>query len=113
MPSSTADGVTDLFVAPEKLTEAVTKHLGNAVRLHDRAAFPQAFAALKGRRVAVDPERAVAAIADGLAAAGATVLPLRDPVVLAKAIKHPAEVAGHRAASIRDGARADPLPALG
>ena len=32
------------------------------------------------------------------------VLPLRDPVVLMKALKHPAEVAGHRAASIRDGA---------
>ena len=98
------DGVTDLFVAPEKLTEAVRAHLGNAVRLHDRAAFPHAFAALGGKRVAVDPERAVAGIADGLAAAGATVLPLRDPVVLAKAIKHPAEIAGHRAASIRDGA---------
>ena len=99
-----ADGVTDLFVAPEKLTEAVTQHLGNAVRLHDRAVFPQAFAGLEGKRVAVDPDRAVAAIADGLAAAGATVVSLRDPVVLAKAIKHPAEIAGHRAASIRDGA---------
>ena len=99
-----ADGVTDLFVAPEKLTETVRSHLGNAVRLHDRAAFPQAFAGLAGKRVAVDPDRAVAAIADGLAAAGATVVALRDPVVLAKAIKHPAEVAGHRAASIRDGA---------
>ena len=98
------DGVTDLFVAPDKLTEAVRVHLGNAVRLHDRAAFSNAFAALAGRRVAVDPDRSVAAIADGLAAAGATVVPLRDPVVLAKAIKHPAEIAGHRAASIRDGA---------
>ena len=99
-----ADGVTDLFVAPEKLTETIHGHLGNAVRVHDRAAFPAAFAALSGKRVAVDPERAVAAISDGLAAAGATVVSLRDPVVLAKAIKHPAEVAGHRAASIRDGA---------
>ena len=99
-----ADGATDLFVAPEKVGDEVRRHLGNAVRLHDRAAFPHAFARLAGKRVAVDPERAVAAIADGLAAAGATVVPLRDPVVLAKAIKHPAEVAGHRAASIRDGA---------
>uniref|UniRef100_UPI0015753746 M24B family metallopeptidase n=1 Tax=Sphingomonas bacterium TaxID=1895847 RepID=UPI0015753746 len=39
-----------------------------------------------------------------LAAAGAAVLPLRDPVVLAKATKNPAEIAGHRAASVRDGA---------
>ena len=57
-------------------------------------------AAAAGRRRG----RAVAAIADGLEQAGATVLSLRDPVVLAKALKHPAEVAGHRAASVRDGA---------
>ena len=99
-----ADGTTDLFVAPEKVTERVRQHLGNAVRVQDRTAFAPAFQRFAGKRVAVDPERAVAAIADGLTAAGATVLALRDPVVLAKAIKHPAEVAGHRAASIRDGA---------
>ena len=99
-----ADGTTDLFLAPEKMTDAVAQHLGNAVRLHDRSAFPQAFAGFAGKRVAVDPERSVSAIADGLASAGATLLSVRDPVVLAKAIKHPAEIDGHRAASIRDGA---------
>jgi Xaa-Pro aminopeptidase len=36
--------------------------------------------------------------------AGAAVLARRDPAVLAKAIKNPAEVAGHRAAQARDGA---------
>jgi Xaa-Pro aminopeptidase len=41
---------------------------------------------------------------DALTAGGAKVLALRDPVVLAKALKNPAEIAGHRAASIRDGA---------
>ncbi len=46
----------------------------------------------------------MAAIAQALEAGGAKVLGLRDPVVLTKAIKNPAEVAGHRAASIRDGA---------
>ena len=34
----------------------------------------------------------------------ALVLPFRDPVVLAKAIKNPVEQAGHRAAQARDGA---------
>ncbi|MGQ7363981.1 hypothetical protein ACTGU8_11630, partial [Streptococcus suis] len=38
------------------------------------------------------------------AVGGASVLAVRDPVVLAKALKNPAEIAGHRAASIRDGA---------
>ena len=100
-----ADGAIDLFVAPEKVDDAVRRHLGNAVRLHERIAFaPPALSALSGKRVAVDPERAVAAIADGLEQAGAQVVSLRDPVVLAKALKNPAEIAGHRAASIRDGA---------
>ncbi|MEH3157624.1 MAG: aminopeptidase P family protein [Sphingomonas taxi] len=99
-----SDGTTDLFVAPEKLDDTVRQHLGNAVRLHDRSAFAAALQGYAGRRVAADPERAVAAIFDALAAGGAKVLPLRDPVVLAKALKNPAEVAGHRAASVRDGA---------
>lgn len=99
-----SDGTTDLFVAPEKIDDAVRQHLGNAVRLHDRSAFAAALGGYAGKRVAADPERAVAAIFDALGAAGARVLPLRDPVVLAKARKNPVEVAGHRAASLRDGA---------
>lgn len=99
-----ADGETDLFVAPEKITPEVRAHLGNAVRLHDRAAFEGYLTGFAGCRVVADPERAVAAIAQALEAGGAKVLALRDPVVLTKAIKNPAEVAGHRAASVRDGA---------
>lgn len=99
-----ADGATDLFVAPEKMTDAVRQHLGNAVRVHDRAAFEPALRQFAGKRVAADPRGSVAAILDALEAGGATVLPARDPVLLAKAIKNPAEIAGHRAASARDGA---------
>ncbi|SFO03248.1 aminopeptidase P family protein [Sphingomonas sp. OK281] len=99
-----ADGTTDLFVAPDKLDDAVRQHLGNAVRLHDRTAFAAALATYAGKRVAADPERAVAAITQALQAGGAKILPLRDPVVLAKAIKNPVEINGHRAASARDGA---------
>lgn len=99
-----ADGTADLFAAPEKVGDAVRQHLGNAVRVQDRAAFAPALQALAGKRVAADPERAVAAIFDALDAGGATILGVRDPVVLAKAIKNPAEIAGHRAAQAIDGA---------
>ncbi|WP_231471730.1 aminopeptidase P family protein [Novosphingobium sp. CECT 9465] len=99
-----ADGTADLFIAPEKVTAELTAHLGNAVRVQSREAFVPALEALKGRKVAVDPERAVAAIFHALADAGANVVPLTDPVVLPKAIKNPAEQAGHRAAQARDGA---------
>ncbi|MES2098098.1 MAG: aminopeptidase P family protein [Pseudomonadota bacterium] len=99
-----SDGTLDLFVSPEKMTDDVAAHLGNAVRVHDRSAFAAALGTYAGKRIAADPERAVSAIFDGLQKGGATVLALRDPVVLAKALKNPAEQAGHRAASVRDGA---------
>ena len=99
-----ADGTADLFIAPEKLTDAVRQHLGNAIRVHDRAAFAAALGQFAGNRVAADPDGAVAAIFDRLDAGGATILPLRDPVILAKATKNAVEIAGHRAASARDGA---------
>lgn len=100
-----ADGTADLFIAPEKVTEALRAHLGPRVTIRDRADFA---AALEqdycGLRVAADPERAVAAIFERLEAGGATVDPVRDPVVLDKAIKNPTEIAGHDAAQLRDGA---------
>ena len=99
-----ADGTADLFVAPEKLTDAARQHLGNAIRLHPRAAFAEALQSYADERIAADPQSAVAAIFDRLDQGGATILPLRDPVVLAKASKNPVEIAGHRAASARDGA---------
>jgi Xaa-Pro aminopeptidase len=99
-----ADGTADLFVAPEKVGEDVAQHLGNAVRLHPRDAFAPHLAGLAGKRVVADPERAVSAIFATLEGAGATVLPLRDPAVLPKAIKNAAEIAGHQAAQARDGA---------
>ncbi|WP_010161993.1 aminopeptidase P family protein [Sphingomonas sp. PAMC 26617] len=99
-----ADGTADLFIAPDKLTDAVRQHLGNAIRLHPRDAFAEALRGHAGKTIAADPNGAVAAIFDTLEAGGATVLPRRDPVLLAKATKNPVEIAGHRAASVRDGA---------
>ncbi|HYG30624.1 MAG TPA: aminopeptidase P family protein [Allosphingosinicella sp.] len=98
------DGTADLFAAPEKVGDDVRQHLGNGVRLHDRAAFEPFLASLAGRTVAADPERAVAAIFEALEQAGAKVVRKRDPAVLPKAIKNETEIAGHRAAQARDGA---------
>ena len=99
-----SDGTADLFVASEKIGPDVRQHLGNGVRLHERSEFEQVLGGLKGKTVVVDPERAVAAIFDALDKAGAKVLPLRDPTILPKAIKNPAEIAGQKAAQERDGA---------
>jgi len=99
-----ADGTADLFVASEKIEPDVRQHLGNGVRLHERSEFESALTELKGKTVVVDPERAVAAIFEALEKAGAKVLPLRDPTILPKALKNPAEIAGQKTAQTRDGA---------
>jgi Xaa-Pro aminopeptidase len=98
------DGTADLFVAPEKLDEEVRRHLGNEVAIHDRDAFEPYLKDLKDKTIAVDPERAVAAIFEALQEGGARILEKRDPAVLPKAVKNGVELAGHRAAQARDGA---------
>lgn len=100
-----ADGTVDLFIAPDKVTDALRAHLGNRVALRDRADFAVALGAdYKGKKIAVDPERAVAAIFAALENGGAKVDAVRDPVVLAKAVKNQTEIAGHDAAQLRDNA---------
>ena len=96
-----ADGTADWFIAPGKVPAEVAAQLGNAVRIRPREAFTEALGELNGKRVAADPERAVAAIFAALEAVGATPVALTDPVVLPKAVKNPAEQAGHRAAVAR------------
>ncbi|MBB5984045.1 aminopeptidase P family protein [Sphingobium lignivorans] len=99
-----ADGRAELFVAPEKIDADVQAHLGNAVTLRDRSEFTQALMALGGRTVAVDPDRAVAAIFETLDKAGASVRAVRDPSILPKAIKNEVEIAGQKKAQALDGA---------
>ncbi len=98
-----ADATADLFVDSTKVDDAVRAHLGNGVRLHEYSAFPAMLTTMADKRVAVDPERAVGAIFDALTAGGAHIVPLRDPAVLAKAVKNEVEQAGTRVAHARDG----------
>ena len=99
-----ADATADLFIEPHKIDEHVRAALGNGVRLHDRNAFAPMLAVMSGKRIASDPERAVVAVFDALAKGGAKIIEMRDPAVLAKAIKNRTEQAGQRAAQARDGA---------
>ena len=99
-----ADGTAELFIADEKVTPELRAHLGNAVTVRPREAFVPQLQALGSKRVAVDPERSVAAVFTALVGAGAKVVSMTDPTVLAKAVKNPVEQAGQRAAQARDGA---------
>ena len=99
------DGSAELFIAPEKVTPELTRHLGNAVTIRERAAFEGALTGeLAGKSVAIDPDFAVAGIALALRAGGAEFAFKKDPTILAKAVKNAAEQQGHRDAQARDGA---------
>lgn len=99
------DGSAELFIAPEKVTPELVRHLGNAVTVRDRAGFEAALTGeLAGKSVALDPDFAVVGIAQGLRTGGAHFVFKQDPTILAKAIKNAAEQQGHRDAQARDGA---------
>lgn len=99
-----ADGRAELFIAPEKVTPELTQHLGNAVTIRGRDEFTGALGEHSGKKVSVDPEFGVVGIAQALRAGGASFTFKQDPTILAKAIKNPTEIQGHRDAQARDGA---------
>jgi len=97
------DGTADWYIAPGKVPDEVARALGNAVRICPRDTFEAGLDGLAGKTIALDPERAVAAIFERLEQAGATIARQTDPTILPKAIKTGAEQQGHRAAQARDG----------
>ena len=94
------DGALDLFVEADKLAGI---RLPDAVTVHDPAMLAAVLAAVRGR-VRVDDSSAPAAAKALLVEAGAEVMAGRDPCLMPKAIKHPAEIAATSAAHLRDGA---------
>lgn len=98
-----ADGSATLFLDEAKVTPEVAAHLGPEVGVAPYAAVTEALSRLGGQRVLLDPGFSVAALADALDAAGATIVEGRDPCILPKATKNPVEVEGARAAHVRDG----------
>lgn len=98
-----ADGTAEVFIAPDKITPEVARHLGNAVTIRPRDDFENALKQLAGKKIAVDPGSGVAAIFHTLEDAGASVVAARDPALLPKAVKNPVEQQGHRDAQSRDG----------
>ena len=97
------DATAELFVDPGKVDDTLKVHLGPDVRVRPRNDFAGALEALGGTVVA-DPATCVAAIFERLKTGGATIVEARDPCILPKAKKNPVEIAGTRAAHVRDGA---------
>ena len=99
-----ADGAADLFLDPAKISADLPAWLGNGVTLSPPEALPAALAALKGRKVVVDPGQSSAWYFETLAKAGAEIVRAPDPTALPRARKNAVEVEGTRRAHIRDGA---------
>ena len=97
------DGRVTLFAAAEKFDEATRAHLGPEVTLRPVAAFVPALRTLQGP-VRVDKGTAPLAVSMELEEAGIAVAWGDDPCRLPKACKNAGEVAGMRAAHLRDGA---------
>ncbi len=92
-----------LFIAAEKLSVAVRAHLGPDVTIRPPSAFAPALRTLGGT-VRVDPATAPVEVSRELAEAGLAIAHGPDPSILPKALKNAAELAGMRAAHLRDGA---------
>jgi Xaa-Pro aminopeptidase len=95
-----------LFIDGRKLSNAVRDALSASIDIGEPQEFPSALAALgtAGAKALVDPQAAASAIGTALEEAGAKLVEGSDPVMLPKARKNDAELAGARRAHIRDGA---------
>jgi Xaa-Pro aminopeptidase len=100
------DGRPQLFIDTRKLSNAIRAGLAEIADLETPGHFAAALAALgeAKARILYDPNGSAEAVAAAIEAAGGTIVEGADPVALPKARKNAAELAGARAAHIRDGA---------
>jgi len=94
-----ADGQVDLFTTPEK---AADLPLDASIHVRDWDEFTPALQALDGP-VMVDPATAPVHVGSALSDASIKIVAGQDPCILPKACKNAVEIAGARAAHLRDG----------
>lgn len=99
----TDQGSVALYIDPAKLTPATRAHLGETTTLHPPHDFAQALSRLQGP-VRLDRATAPLAISQILTDSGIDIAWADDPCILPKARKNTSELAGTRAAHLRDAA---------
>jgi Xaa-Pro aminopeptidase len=99
------EGKPTFFADAGKSGPELQQGLAGIAEIADSAGFAEALQHLGARapRVQIDPATVPAAVADILATSGATLVEKRDPVLLPKSKKNPAEIAGMREAHRLDG----------
>ena len=98
-----ATGHLTLFIAPEKLSDAVRDHLGPDITLRPPEEFAAGLRSLRGP-VRVDRATAPFQVSAELSGAEIAIDWAADPCLLPKARKNAVEIAGMEAAHLRDGA---------
>ena len=100
-----ATGRPELFIDGRKLSDAVRDTLESSADVREARDFPARLAELgqAGRKVLYDANGSAEAVASLIEKAGGKLVEGSDPVALPKARKNPTELAGTRAAHIRDG----------
>jgi Xaa-Pro aminopeptidase len=99
-------GRPSLFIDGRKLSNEVRNRLEVLADIREPAEFVRALAALGQAKstVRLDPASAADALARLIASHGGKVARGSDPIALMKAVKNATEIAGARAAHVRDGA---------
>jgi Xaa-Pro aminopeptidase len=100
------EGRPSLYIDGRKLSNEVRAGLQSIVDVREPSDFEAAVSALgqQHRTVRIDRATAADALARCIKLSGGTVVPGSDPIALMKAVKNDVEIAGARAAHVRDGA---------
>jgi Xaa-Pro aminopeptidase len=100
------EGRPSLFFAPGKVTNDAGDVLGQTADILPADGLGPALDRLGAARasISVDSATGAAALASRIEQAGGTIKAEPDPITLMKAVKNAAEIAGARAAHLRDGA---------
>jgi Xaa-Pro aminopeptidase len=100
-----ANGRPELFIDGRKLSNAVRDRLETCADVREARDFSARLTELgaEKRKVLYDANASAEAVARLVEAGGGTIVEGSDPVALPKARKNPTEIAGARAAHLRDG----------
>jgi Xaa-Pro aminopeptidase len=97
------DGQPSLYVEPAKIDKAVRAALAGLATLRAPNDLAHDLAPCKDKRVLLDSASAADALTQIVIAHGGKPMRTADPITLLKAVKNNAEIAGSRAAHLRDG----------
>jgi Xaa-Pro aminopeptidase len=98
------EGRPALYIDGKKLTNEVRHALEELADVREPAALGKDIAGFKGKTVLLDRASAADALSRQIIEAGGTVTRGTDPTAIMKAVKNRVEIAGTRAAHVRDGA---------